>query len=393
VSFKPHYSRFLAGLGGRLHFCAHSHHPWPDVTRDAALACWDDASGHADEKWDKVFGEVLPEARREVAAALKWPSPDLVAFAPNTHEFACRLLSCLPAGRPPRVLTTDSEFHSFARQTARLEEDGAEVERVPVEPFATFVERFRAAARSAERDLVFLSHVFFNSGHRLSEAELGAIADAVPASAVLAVDGYHAFMAVPLDLSRLSRRAFYLAGGYKYAQAGEGVCFLAVPPGCSLRPANTGWFADFAALESGIRAPVGYGDGAWRFWGSTFDPTGLYRWNAVTAWRRGLGLTVEASDAHVRALQRGFLSRLARSPRGPLRTEALVATDLARLGHFLTFRVDGAPALAKRLASELGVLADARGDRLRFGFGLYHDEADLDALFARLGALAGASPR
>lgn len=383
MSWKPGYSRFLAGLGGRLHFCAHSHHPWPDCTREAQLAAWDDASGRADEKWGKIIGTVIPEAQRAVAEALGWPSPGLVAFAPNTHEFVARVLSALPTGRPPRILTTDSEFHSFSRQTARLEEEGAKVARISVDPFESFVSRFVSAAEGGEYDLIFFSHVFFNSGLRLNETELSRIADHCSKHAVIVVDGYHAFMATPLDLSKVAGRVFYLAGGYKYAQAGEGVCFLAVPPGCALRPVNTGWFSDFAGLEKGIKSPVGYGDGGWRFWGSTFDPTGLYRFNAVNAWRKAAGLGVATSDAHARGLQRGFLERLAKAPRGPLRTEALVSTDLSRLGHFLTFRVPDAPSWSRRLA-EIGVLTDARGDRLRFGFGPYHDEADLDELFARL---------
>lgn len=385
MSLKGHYSAFFKGLGSRLHFCAHSHHPWPDCTRAAVLACWDDAASRADEKWDLVFGTVVPAAQKAVASALKWPSPDLIVFAPNTHEFVLRLLSCLPPGRAPRILTTDSEFHSFARQAARLEEDGAEVSRIAVEPFSTFPARFASAAKAGAHDLVFLSQVFFNSGHRLSEADLLAISVAAPEKALVVVDGYHAFMTAPLDLSWLAPRVFYLAGGYKYAQAGEGVCFLAVPPNCALRPSNTGWFADFAALQKPITAPVGYAAGAARLWGSTFDPAGLYRWNAVTAWRKSLELSVEKSDAHARALQRGFLSRLGLKGRGPFRLDALVSDDLSRLGHFLTFRIEGAPGLSKRLASDFGVLTDARGDRLRFGFGLYHDEADLDELFRRIG--------
>ncbi len=162
MSFKPHYSAFFKGLGTRLHFCAHSHHPWPDCTRAAALASWDDAASRTDEKWDHVFGEVVPAARKSVAEALRWPSADQIVFAPNTHEFVLRLLSCLPAGRPPRILTTDSEFHSFARQAARLEEDGAKVDRIAVEPFASFPARFAAAAKAGAHDLVYLSHVFFN---------------------------------------------------------------------------------------------------------------------------------------------------------------------------------------------------------------------------------------
>jgi hypothetical protein len=53
-----------------------------------------------------------------------------------------RLLSALPAGATP-VLTSDSEFYSFTRQIARLEEDGlVAVERIAAEPFASFPQRF-----------------------------------------------------------------------------------------------------------------------------------------------------------------------------------------------------------------------------------------------------------
>ncbi len=385
MSLKAHYSAFFKGLGSRLHFCAHSHHPWPDCTRAAVLQCWDDAASRTDEKWDHVFASVVPAAQKAVAEALKWPSADLIVFAPNTHEFVLRLLSCLPSGKVLKILTTDSEFHSFARQAARLEEDGAKVERIPVEPFASFPARFAAAAKAGGHDLVFLSQVFFNSGHRLSESDLLVLSVAAPEKALVVVDGYHAFMTAPLDLARLAPRVFYIGGGYKYAQAGEGVCFLAVPPNCALRPSNTGWFADFAALQKPITAPVGYAAGAARFWGSTFDPSGLYRLNAVTAWRKSLDISVEKSDARARELQRGFLTRLGLKQRGPFRLDALVSDDLPRLGHFLTFRIEGAAGLSKRLAEEFGVLTDARGDRLRFGFGLYHDEADLDEMFKRIG--------
>lgn len=386
MSYKPHYSRFLKGLGDRLHFCAHSHHPWPDCTRDAQIKSWDDAAERADEKWEIVLGEQIPHAQNAIAALLRLGDPKNIAFAPNTHEFVVRLLSCLP--EKPRILTTDSEFHSFARQSARFEEEGAIVERIPVEPFETLSGRIIRASKKNEWDLVFLSQTFFNSGYRLSEEELGSIAGELNDKTLFAIDGYHTFMAAPVDLSQLGKRAFYLAGGYKYAQAGEGVCFMTVPPGCSLRPRNTGWFSDFAGLEHAIEAPVNYGDGGWRFWGSTFDPAGLYRWNAVTAWRRSLNLSVEVSDAHVRALQRKFLERLVEKPRGPFTMPSLVSEDLTRLGHFLTFRLPHAPAVSKRLAAELGVLTDARRDRLRFGFGLYHDATDIDELFRRLDRFA-----
>ena len=52
------------------------------------------------------------------------------------------------------------------------------------------------------------------------------------------IDGYHGFMAMPTMLESIQDRAFYVAGGYKYAMSGEGVCFLHSPPGYGLAPST-----------------------------------------------------------------------------------------------------------------------------------------------------------
>ena len=159
---KSLYSRFLAASPERLHFAAHSHHLWPDVTREAQIEAWDDAARLADLKWDRIFGAVIPEAQGHIARILDLPAPAQIAFAPNTHEFLVRLLSCFPPGRKIKVVTTDSEFLSFSRQIARLEEDNlVDVVRVATEPFSSFSARFTKAARALDNDLVFFSQVFF----------------------------------------------------------------------------------------------------------------------------------------------------------------------------------------------------------------------------------------
>src|SRR5262249_11326031 len=155
--------------------------------------------------------------QRGIARLLALPDPATIAFAPNTHDFVRRLLSALPAGARPRILTSDSEFHSFTRQIARLEEENlVTVERVPAPPFASFAQRFAAAASRGEHDIVFVSQVFFNSA-----ATCGALDDIVAAvrdaQTLVVIDGYHGFMALPTDLAAIANRAFYLAGGYKYA--------------------------------------------------------------------------------------------------------------------------------------------------------------------------------
>jgi selenocysteine lyase/cysteine desulfurase len=52
-------------------------------------------------------------------------------------------------------------------------------------------------------------------------------------------------------------------------------------------------------------------------------------------------------------------------------------------GNFLTFDLPDAASVHARLAAA-NVLVDRRGTRLRFGFGVYHDEAFVDRLLHRV---------
>lgn len=362
----------VGAAGAPLHAAAHSHHPWPDVTLAAQEAAWKDAARLLDRKWDHVFAEVIPGAQAHIARELRLPDPASIAFGPNTHGFVMRLLSCVPR-RPIRVLTTASEFMSFSRQISRLEEDGvASVTRVACEPFETFESRFRDAVRNGAHDLVYFSQVFFDSGFALRD--LAAIVDAVPdAGTVVAIDGYHGFMAVPTDLSRVAGRAFYLAGGYKYAMAGEGVCFLQCPPEFCPRPPDTGWYAGFSALESG-GGGVPYAKDGSRFFGATFDVSGLYRFNAVQDWLAQEQLSVAGMLAQVREVERHFLSGLDRLA-SVITSRDLLVPDENRRGRFLAFRTPDAAAITARLAAN-NIIVDHRADRLRIGFGIYHEPAD-----------------
>jgi selenocysteine lyase/cysteine desulfurase len=365
---KAHYRRSLTADPERLHFAAHSHHLWP--------------------KWEHVFGTVLPKARAHVARILDLPRPGQIAFGPNTHEFLVRILSCFDEGRPLRILTTDAEFYSFARQAARLEELArVTVTRVPTEPFATFEERFATAAAAGDFELVYLSQVFFNSGFAI--ADLPALVRAVKKpETVVMIDGYHAFCAVPTSLRPIEDRVFYVGGGYKYAQAGEGFGYLHVPAGCRLRPVNTGWFSRFSALTARPGSGVEYPDDGFRFWGATFEPTGAYRFNAAMDLLVREGLTIEKVHAHVRSLQERLLLGLERTRLRALPPETLVTPrDLRHQGHFLTFRFAEAPRLFEALRARQ-VETDLRGDRIRFGFGIYHDPEDVDRLLERLSSIA-----
>lgn len=381
LSFKHLFSRTLEHGAGRLHMAAHSHHPWPDASREAQMEAWDDAVRLLDRKWDKIMGEVWPRAQAGVAAELNLPSPDTVVFASNTHALLLSLFSAVER-RPVRVLTTDGEFHSARRQLQRWEEAGeAVVQRIATEPFDDFDRRFGAEAERGGHDLIIASHVFFGSG-RVFDGVFDLARSTAPEGPWLLIDGYHGFMAAPTDLGPGSERAFYTAGGYKYAMSGEGAAFLHAPAGYAPRPAVTGWYAEFGEL-SGPPGGVGYAADATRFLGATFDASGLYRFNAVRAMLDREGLSTAAVSAHVERLKGRLVEMAAGGGLGRLKEAELLNPPRPGRANarYLAFRHPDAQRWHAAL-EEGGVLTDVRRDVLRVGLGLYHDPADLDRFSA-----------
>jgi len=374
MNLKQDFSRFLGSQPDRLHFAAHSHHPWPDVSYHAHQQAWLDAAEMIDDKWAHIFGTVIPRATQRIASILGLVSSETLIIAPNTHELLVRVFSCLEP--PVRVLTTDSEFHSFTRQSKRWEEEGlAIVDRVPAEPFDTFSDRFTREARAGVHDLIFLSEVFFNSGFVVPD--LNRIVSSISEEkAFVVIDGYHAFMARPTNIGSIQDRVFYIAGGYKYAMSGEGVCFLHAPPGYGERPVNTGWYAEFGQLESVVSNRVPYGSDGTRFAGATYDTSGIYRIDAVLGWLEEEGITPAEISDHVQGLQDQFL-------KAGVSPGTLVPSQEHTRGNFLTYQSDRAADVYSALHAR-NVITDYRDDRLRIGFGIYQDEADVERLVAIL---------
>lgn len=383
MSFKALFSRSLGADPGRLHFAAHSHHLWPDASFDGQVEAWTDAARLADRKWDKVMDEVWAKAQAHVADELGTAMPNAVVFASNTHDLLVRLWAAAPRqnGSPLRILTSSGEFHSARRQFSRWSESGdVRLDIVETEPFDHFEDRFLAAAKTGAYDLILVSHVMFGSGRRFTRVdELASLGR--PAGPWVVIDGYHAFMAIPHPLgSAAGSTAFYLAGGYKYAMAGEGCAFLHAPEGFGPRPPITGWYAEFEDLSL-PPGTVGYAPDARRFLGATFDPSGLYRFNAVQRMLRDHDLTTAAVSAYTAGLQKGFLGRLRATPLAG--AELLNPVGDGAHARFVAFR-DPRAARWQAALQARNCITDVRGDVLRIGFGLYQDESDVDRLRALL---------
>jgi selenocysteine lyase/cysteine desulfurase len=349
------------------------------------MRAWDDAARLADRKWDKIMGEVWPRAQAHVARELGSEAPGAIAFSSNTHEFLVRLMSAVPGnGQRPRVLTTDGEFHSARRQLARWQEEGCiALERVAAEPFDTFPERVLKAAQAGSHDVIFVSHVLFGSGRIFDRVdELAALGR--PEGPWVVIDGYHAFMALQQPLGvKASTSAFYLGGGYKYAMAGEGCAFLHAPAGFAPRPRLTGWFAEFEDLSL-PPGTSGYAADARRFLGATFDPSGLYRFNAVQEMLLANEITTERMSNHGSSLQRQLLESIG----GTVLSSAELLNPLEAGPHarFLAFRSPEAERWNEQLTAK-NCITDVRANVLRIGFSIYQDEADVERLAALIGEL------
>jgi kynureninase len=381
-ALRAEYRAFLRP--GRVLLTGHSHQAWPDAVREALGRAFDDAARLVDDKWGDAVFPLADSVGRRVLARLGFAQDDPIAFGRSTHELVVRLLSCFPRRDPLRIVTTTGEFHSLHRQLRRLEEEGAEVTWVEARPHGTLAARL-VQALGPGTQLVALSAVLFEDAAVVTD--LGdVIAAAADRGVVPLVDAYHAFNVVPLAWGRAADAAYVVAGGYKYAQFGEGLCFLRTPRDCALRPVDTGWFADFAHLAGPRDAPVEYGGGGARFAGSTFDPTPFYRADAALAVfdRHRLDL------ATLRAISSRQTGRILDAFSGAGLEVASPRPDAER-GGFVSIRSRDAGAVTAALRAR-GVLVDSRGDLVRLGPAPYLDDAEIDAGVAALIEVAR-SPR
>lgn len=378
MDFKKYYQLFLKANAGIQHYASHSHHYWPDVTREAMIQYWDDSARLTDDKWSYFFSQKIPSVQRLISKNINFSNPQNIVFASNTHELVTRLISCFPANKKIKILTTDSEFYSFDRQVNRLAQDQIiELHKIPTEPFASFEERFALAAQEQQCDLIFTSHVFFNSGYAIQN--LTQFVQSLQTDAMIVIDAYHGFMALPTDISQISDRIFYIAGSYKYAQGGEGCCFMTIPLDCRLEPLNTGWFAGFGQLTESVKQ-VQYSNDGFRFAGSTMDYSALYRLEATLKLFEDEGISVQKIHQHIESLQNKFLLELKSIQHPELSVQNILnipeKTQSLVTGHFFTFALENterSQVLCDYMKKHQ-LRTDYRGNRLRFGFGLYQEE-------------------
>jgi kynureninase len=364
-----YYSRFR--VAERLLLTGHSHQAWPDVSFEAQQRAWLDAADLVDGKWERA-AQHATLVQAGFRRLLTDPDGD-IALGQNTHELVTRLLSALPLGTRPKLVTSDGEFHTIRRQLDRLAEEDLAIVKIAARPADTLADRL-ANVVDDRTACVLVSSVLYETAEIVPGLDVVARACG-RYGATLLVDAYHHLNVVPFDIRALGLGdAFVTGGGYKYCQLGEGNCFLRVPPGCGLRPVLTGWFSEFATREQ--PAPrdrarpeqsrrVEYGAGAARFAGATYDPVSHYRAASVFAFHVEQGLTPERLR-EISRQQVGLLKREFESLDFDPAVARVEAMPEDRRAGFLALRCARAGVLSHALRAR-GVFTDFRGDLLRLG--------------------------
>jgi len=417
---KKDYSMFLffQEKEGQKHFSAHSHHYWPNISRQAQIDYWDHSAQFVDDKWNDFFQGLILNLEKQVKSVLSAPKEQddyRVIFGQNTHELFLRLLSCLFSQQkrsfPIKVLTSNSEFHSFKRQIQLL----AQTDMVEVDYIDASIEKYSNRSlvntelfytefqQDLERQLkaslskntyqfILLSHTFFDSGLRISRTALEMLnnfAQQYPES-IIVVDLYHSYCAINLIEELQDSFAFlcFTGGSYKYAQGGEGACFLTIPKSFRYAPLFSGWFAEFDQIEERSEhsaAPWQSPDIFWRFQGATQDYSALFRSSAVLSWLlaprdKNIINYLEATRNYCEYLNQYFMREL--RERNINIHKYLVANDSNTKGRFLSFFLDNeleASKLVKELRAQK-IITDCRGRFFRVCFAPYHSLEDINHL-------------
>ncbi len=377
----PHYSHF--DVSNRLLFTGHSHQAWPDIALEGLKESFTAAANNVDNKWQPAFekAEVLRNYLRNY-----YDDPEgLYCLGENNHLLLVSWLSSFDLKNKPKVITTNAEFHSMYRQLHRLKEEGLEV--ISVDAYADNIVSNIEEQIDNRTSVIMLSRVYYESGiinQHISEiAELARTHD-VP----FLIDDYHGTNVVPLSISEENLEdCFFLIGGYKYLQWGEGNCFLRFPKGCELRPAVTGWFASFSSLdEPRGDGPITYDEGNQRFATGTYDPASQFRAAKVVNFFENQGLTPSILRQHylsqVKRLKELFLEENFDPEIITLRHRR----PLEENGGFLALRSPFARTIREKLM-EQGVYTDARGDILRLGPAPYITSEQIETAIEKLATI------
>jgi kynureninase len=335
---------------------------------------------HALDVWYHDLRGAWPEwqAARErfralVARLIGAKRPDLVVPKASAGQGLRAVLNALEdepradKRRKLRVVASDGEFDSvdFILRVYR-EKGRIDLRLMPWREISV-----------GNADLLVLSSVMFRTGERVHGLNK-MVRAARTAGALVLLDVYHHAGAIPLDVAALGVD-FAIGGSYKYLRGGPGAAWLYVRPGLvdTLRTLDTGWHAKHEPSSDERPDPPQFGPGGDAWLEST--PPVLAPVQALA----GLEMTLELGVERLRDYsldQKQLLADL-------LKLRGVDAEGTGEdYGAFVTVTHPRADRLAAALAGR-GIVADARGDRLRLCPDILNSEGELAQCAEELGDL------
>lgn len=348
--------------------------PLPDRTRDAVLRWAHEAAGAGDTAWTAWHKRV--EQTRSLAARLVGAEPAEIALVHSTSEGIGLVAEGYPWREGDNVVTLENEFPSNQYPWLNLASRGVETRRIATGDQGRIdLDRLAEACDTRTRILA-VSWVGYISGWR---ADLSALADlAHRRGALLLVDAIQGLGVFPLDV-RAASIDFLAADGHKWLLGPEGAGLLYVKREHLdlLRPLAVGWHSvvhesDYGRIEMNLKPSAA------RYEGGSQNMVGF------------LGLA-ESLELLLDYGSQAIGERI-------LETTDLVCERMQQAGASLyslrkgehrsgivSFEFPGRDALElKRQLLAAGVVASARGGKLRIAAHAYNDESDVERLVAAL---------
>lgn len=319
--------------------------------------------------WDEWVGAY--EALRREFASFIHAHPDEVAIATSASAAISAVASALTFKQRNKVVMGEYEFPTMGHIWLAQQTRGAEVQFLKAAGGAIPLEAYERAI-DERTSMVPVTQVSFLNGNRADAAAIVKLAHAQGAMAFL--DGYQDCGTRPMDVKALNVD-FFVTGALKYLLGPPGLAFLYARQELveSLTPTVTSWMAqrDVFAFDTQRYDPA---PAARRFEGGSPSVPNIYM--ARPALQLLIEFGMDRIAAQIERLSREFLQ-------GIEELGVQTKTEAFTVGPLVVVRsIDPARAIAK--LTELGIVASARHDGLRFSFHAYNTIDDVQTALAAL---------
>lgn len=302
---------------------------------------------------------------------------DSLTFVPTTSDGIVSAVNGIDWRPGDNVVCPSNDYPGVIYAALDLERRGVQVRQLPVETHLD-LEQLLGLIDGRTR-AVLVSHVHWQTGHRIDLAQLGRACRA--AGVLSVVDAIQSVGATPVDLSA-SGVDILVAGGYKWLMGMPGAAVLYVAPEQlpTIRPDRAGWMSMTTSVFG--RPTIAWKPDASRFQvGGQADP-------ALVALDQSVELLLEVGVPTVERHVKNLLDRLlAGLPGTGLRClSSLAPESRSTLVCLTTGDRDRDLSLTRELVAR-GVIVAHRGPGIRVAPHLHNRPRDIDRLLTESHAI------